>query len=1040
LHAPKKWAQAIDEAGFKAHALTDHGTMSGSLPFFYAMKDRGLTPIIGCEFYFTDDPTNKEERRSNHLVLLAKDYDGYHSLLKLQQLSNSEGFYYKPRIGIDWLKKHNHGLVCLTACLGGVLSAECWREFEGEKTLGLEKRYDQFRNIFGKDFYVEFQGHASEDQAKVQIQFYERLRNRKGFQQVITNDCHYIHPDHAMVQTLLKRNAYGKSESAESYTAFDSLFLKTPKEVYETFTENHEYLPKRFVVDGMKATEEIVEKCRGLEFPDRRYLPSFPTKKMTSSELFKRLTTKRLKEFLAAGKIYADRRTYIERFAKEYKVITEHNLQDYFLIVWDICRHARSEGIYVGLGRGSSAGSLISYLLQIVAIDPIRYKLIFERFLNENRCVNGELPDIDLDFESERREEIKQYVVSKYGQDCVCEIETYGRLMLKSAIIDFGKLFEFSNSELLEITTNLDLAKGDEKDLEAAMEASPKLASMMNGNPEYHLAVQEIIGQVKTQSVHPAGVIICSEPIADVTPVKSQKKDGGRVTVTQAEDKYVIRQGMVKMDFLGLKEYDINKFIIENSGCKFTAENYVEKIQEIAWNKPCKKVWKMFQQGETDAVFQFASGGMKHLLKTMKASCINDLIAAVALYRPGCLENGWHEAYCRRKRGEEEVDYIHPDLEEVLGGTYGIIVFQEQFMEVFHRIGKIKLSDADTIRSALGKKDAEKLQGFEKEFLKGAEQTLKDRGKAVDLWNQIKAASGYSFNRSHSAVYALLAFISQYLKVNYPAYFWAAVFEWNTKKNDRGKLLMNLQAAKKMGIVPLMPDLMKSKATFTVKKAIPWERHETVPAEIERPRWSLAGISGLGPKAAAEIASKQPFTSFKDFYFRIHKGKVKWDAILKMAYAGAFDCLEDRRAIITWLYKQKEGKRCPKLTERDLLLKFHEVMGFFERPLSEIYEGIRDYDVSTENELSEFSNGDRGICVAGMVAEYRTIHSKKGKMGKARIVDATGSIELNFFSDEWASYCARVKKGNVLVVTGEKSTWGGKENLLNAYSVEIISS
>lgn len=1060
LHSPKAWAKAIAEAGFKAHALTDHGTMAGIMPFYYEMRDRGLNPIIGCEFYFVDDPTSKEERRARHLILLAKNYDGFQNLLKLQLLSNTDGFYYRPRIGVDWLRKYGEGLVCLSACLGGVLSIEYWDECSAQgitddkpepKIFGLEERFDQFVDIFGKDFYVEFQGHDSDDQRNVQTAFYDRLRKRKGFQHVMTNDCHYIHPDHSIVQGLLKQKAYG--EAATSYTTFDSLYLKTPGEVYEAFTTGHgRYLPKRFMIDGMQATEEIVEKCR-VELPTKHYLPSFPTKKMKSEELFKQLTTQKLKLFLSTGNLHGNRKEYLARFAKEYKVICRYNLQDYFLIVWDICRYARSKGIYVGLGRGSSAGSLISFLLQIVAIDPIRYKLLFERFLNENRCENGELPDVDLDFESDRRHEIKEYVVRRYGAECVCEIGTYGRLRLKNSIVDFGKLFNYNYHELQAITTKLDLPtrqnrtdEDNRDDLESALSQSPRLRSMLADNPNYHLAITEVQGQIKSQSVHPAGVIICSEPIANVTPLKTQKKTGSkdRIIVTQAEDKFITRQGMVKMDFLGLKEYDINKFVIENSDCKYTMENYIQEIEKIAWSGKDEVVWDMFRRGETDAVFQFSSDGMKELLRNMKANTLQDLIAAVALYRPGCLKNGWHDKYCRRKHGEEEVEYPHPDLKEALSDTYGVIIFQEQFMEVFHTIGGIALTDADTIRSALGKKDKEKLAKFKSTFIKNASKKLKGKDKAEELWTQIEAASGYTFNRSHSAVYALLAYISQTFKVHEPGHFWAAVLEWDCRKRKMNDMLDHLRSAKNMGISPLMPDINKSKVNFDVETEIPWHKKETLPAEIYVPRWSLAGISGSGPKACAEIVSKRPalgFSGIKDFYYSVNKSKVKWDAILKMAYAGAFDSLGERKHMITWLYAQKPDKKLPAITDSNLLLGFYDAMGFFDQSLKEKYPEFKNYTLSSESEVRDYAVNTYDIAVGGMLMDVKSNRTARGMMGKAKLVDQGETLELNFFSDEFAANRTKIKNGNIVVITqAKKSGYGGKENLLDCFDVEIISA
>ena len=1033
LHSPKTWVKAIKEAGFPAHALTDHGSMAGCLKFYKEMRAEKLHPILGCEFYFVEDPLDhsKEAAKSSHLVLLAKTFDGWLNLLSLQNLAGGEGFYYRPRIGWKWLEKHRGDLVCLTACLGGILG----RPLLDDDPKLFNSRLRKLKKLFGDDLYIEIQAHDSDLQRQVNLALVGA-----GHKLIATNDCHYISPEHYRVQELVKFDAYRNKEKAESSGEFDKCYLASPGEIYTWFQKNHKALPRKLIVEAMRSTEEVLEKCRDFRLPEgKRYLPAF--KCSDSRKVFTALVKKKLAEFIRAwksGGLWSamgneKRREYLERFAKEYKVITKYNLEDYFLIVWDIVEYAKRNGIYVGLGRGSSAGSLISYLLGIVKVDPIHYKLLFERFLNENRCETGELPDIDLDFESDRRNEIKEYIFEKYGRDKVCEIGSYGRLKLKSSIIGFGKSFGINHYELLKITTKLDLDKDDAQSLEAAMAESRELKEIMEDRPALAFAVREVNGQVKSQSIHPAGVVISSEPIHMVTPVKSQalrdaeriRREGKRIQVTQCEDKDVIGQGLVKMDVLGIKEYDIFKYIVENSGCGMTVDNYVDIIHKKELSSPDEKVWEFFRTGMGQGIFQFGSAGMRELLRMMEADCLDDLIAAVALYRPGCLANNWHIQYCNRKSGEETVEFIHEDLGEALDETYGVIVYQEQFMKVFHTIGGISLSDADTIRSALGKKDKEKLEKFKGRFVEGASRKLGDMQSAEDLWDQVEKAAGYTFNKAHATVYAIVAYISQWFKVHFSNHFWAAVLSWDAKKGKWDDLARNKKAAMEMGVLVHLPDINRSGIDCG--------------AATDGVLWSLCSVKSVGMKTVEEILAKRPFNDLDHFYKTVHKSKVKFNCMLALAYSGAFDCFCDRREAIRTLYALKgaKDKPCPDLTDGHMIFKFYEYLGFFEEKLKTTF--AFESGLCEENDLRDMIPGEL-VAVGGMVADYKTMRTRKGdKMGKVTLVDLDERIELTLFPTQWAMYGTRIREGNLLQVIGKKSAYGGRENLVDVDEIDLIS-
>lgn len=1045
LFHPRKWVEALKAKGFKAHALTDHGSMASLIPFYKLMRAENMIPLMGCEFYYVEEPTIKtpDNRKASHLILIAKNYDGFMNMLKLSKLSYTDGYYYKPRVGLEWLTKYSEGLICLTACQGGVLAQEVWKDSRGEKS-DLTGRFQQFKAIFGKDFYVEFQAHNTvntdketgeqfNSQELINAALY-KLRKEDGFQAVATNDCHYILPEHAEIQRLIKQISWGKGEVGESATVnddhfTDSLWLKTGKQVYNTFREHHEYFPREFVKDAVLRTEEILDKCAGFEMPkDKRYLPKFrPT--VDSKRMFKVLCVGKLKQFFKKPLLMrADQEVYIERFKKEFAVITKYNLEDYFLIVWDLIEFAKKRGIYTGLGRGSAAGCLISYLLDIVKIDPIEYGLIFERFLNENRCETGEMPDIDLDFESERREEIKQYIYDTYGRDNVCEIGTYGRMKLKTALLDFSKAIgAATHRELLDITTKLDLDKEDVDDLEAAMAFDPKIATLMRNNPNLQFMVSEITGQIKTQALHPAGLVIAPYSVSDITPVKSQKnnkeKNGERVIATQTEDKHIIAQGLMKVDILGLKEYDVIHYVVDNApSFPFNITNYVEEIMRAEYLKPDKKVWALFQEGKTEAVFQFASTGMKGLLREMQPNVVNDLIAANALYRPGCLENGWHLDYCHRKAGTEEVTYVHPSVQEVLGETYGVMVYQEQFMSVIHSLGNVSLVETDMIRSALGKKDLVKLNKFKDSFVIEASKKI-GADEARGLWEQIEKASNYTFNKSHSAAYSVLAYISQYLKAHYTAHFWAAQLHWDVNKNKIEDLLIDRRAASDMGVSYVLPCVNRSKKEFYVTKS-------------QKIVWSIRAIGSVGPKAADEIIKRQPYHSFEDFYTRVNKGQVKFNIIESLIYGGAFDKINDRRECLKQLYDFANGKKGVKEkknfvspSEEKIMMKFRDSIGFFERKVKDL-KGNFDSDTITETELRELSDGSHAI-VGGVITDIRVIKTKKGDpMGFVTVMDLDEIIEVTVFPNQFLKFRELLKKEKLVQISGKKSTFGGKDNAL----------
>ena len=1041
LFSPKIWSQALHDAGFKGAALTDHGTMAGSISFYYAMKALGLRAIMGCEFYFNAEPLVRgDNRKCQHIVLLAKNIDGWRSLLRLQRWSYTDGYYFRPRIGFDQLQwRDTENLICLTACVGGVL---------GNGVDDYIDRYIALKTMFGDDLYIEFQGHDFDLQREINHKLFKLPKVKP----VVTSDCHFILKEHQRVQQVIKQNSFNNKEAAESYAAAETNYMASAVEIYSDFKRYH-VLPMSFVAQGLANTQEILEKC-DVKLESKRYLPTFKCS-VEPKTLFLKLIRIALAKFLEDERVfkYATRAEYLARFAKEARVIIKYGLVDYFLIVWDVLRFARSKGIYVGIGRGSSAGSFVCFLLKITQINPLQYDLIFERMINEIRCESGELADIDLDLESARRHEVKEYIIKKYGRDRVCEIGTYSRLKLKSSIIDFGKQFGFSHAQLLAITTKLDLDKDDAQSLDAAMEESAQLSDLMLSNPDYAFAVETLNGQIKSQSIHPAGVLICSEPIAEVTPVKTQKstKTKERIITTQSEDVIVLKQGLIKLDLLGLKEYDTFRAVINSAPTDLTMETYIDAIHQSAIDHSDPEVWAMFQRGETSGVFQFQSTGMRNLLIDMHPDCMNDLIAAVALFRPGCIENGWHIQYCHRKMGKETVVYPCPELESILGSTYGIPVFQEQVMEICNVIGGVPLTESDIIRSALGKKDFDKLAKFRPIFVKNAADKFGGEDDALSYWKQLESFASYSFNRSHSAVYALVAYINQYFKVKYPSYYWSAVLDFDAKRNDDIKLSENRRAAAAMSIQVLNPDINKSKASFYIETAKSSGSLDDL--LFSSPiQWSFGGIRGIGPKTAVEIERGQPYVSFADFYNRVNKSAVRLDSMLRLAYAGVFDVWFDRATVVKLIYdlhnskrSSKEKKPPPRLTNNALLFKFYESLGYFEQSLKTLFDGFptdargrRLWFI--EEEVRDLVDTSPCI-VGGLLVDVGSFRTRAGdQMGRAKLIDLDEEFELTFFPKTWTAYRTAIKDGNIILVGGTKSGFNNKKNLINVGTLEVISS
>jgi DNA polymerase-3 subunit alpha len=1024
-----RFEEAFDLAkkfGMDAMALTDHGNMFGAVEFYQMAIKHGIKPIVGCEIYVS--PGSRFERKAGeggegnyHLTLLVKNETGYFNLLKLVSLAHFEGFYYKPRVDKELLSKYNEGLIALSGCMKGEIATHANR---GDMKKALQSGEDYRRIFNGGRFFVEIQNNGVENQLQVNDRLLE-IGHQLSLPTVATNDCHYLHRKDAKAQEVLLCIQTGKTlqDSDRMKFSSDEFYFKSPQEMADLF---------RNTPEAITHAVEIAEQCNlEIRFDEKHIpritVPAGETAESHLEKLAKEGLDLRLSRY-QGEKDFKDRSTrYKARLEEELKIIKSMGYPGYFLIVYDFIHYAKSHGIPVGPGRGSAAGSLVAYALSITDMDPIEYDLIFERFLNPGR--KNSMPDVDVDFCMEGRDEVIQYVSAKYGKENVAQIITFGKMQAKAVVRDVGRVLGIPYAEVdriaklipnkLDIT--LDQALQQEASLREAVAKDTRIASLFE-------IAKSLEGLARHASTHAAGVVIANKPLMEYLPL--QRGQNNEV-ITQYAMKQVESIGLVKFDFLGLKTLTVLdqavQLIEKNRGIKLD-------LSEIPLDD--SEVYTLLGAGSNLGVFQLESSGMRDLLTKLKPQSFKDIIALVALYRPGPLDSGMVGEFIKRKHGQGLIRYELPALEEILKDTYGVIVYQEQVMRIASALAHFSLEDADNLRRAMSKKDALEMERQKEKFLEGTKKNKIPVKKAEKIFEQMETFGRYGFNKSHSAAYALLAYRTAYLKAHYPVEFMAALLTSEAQNAD--KIVRYISECREMKIEVLPPDINESFKNFAV-----------IGNQI---RFGLTAVKNVGDAAIdiilAERKGNGKFKSLYDFCQRVDLRKVNRRVMESLVKCGAFDFSRAYRSqmltILGELLEQsqrahkKNGE--PQLSmlvdqpgearedypdidefpENQLIAFEKETIGFYisRHPLSRHEEEIKKYTDLDTAALPKLQNGTE-VRVCGLVSALKEIVTKKGdRMAFLTLEDMKGFVEVILFPEVFKAALPCLRGGDPLLVSG----------------------
>ncbi len=865
--ATKKLAKRAKALGIGAVAITDHGNLFGLPSFYKDAKAEGVQPILGCEFYVTPSGmADKTDRTRYHQVLLAKNEVGYRNLCKLASIAYSDGYYYKPRIDREALRKYSEGLIATTCCLQGEVLQAILKKGEDEA----RKVFEAYLDIFGEDYYIELQDHAIPEQKRCN-EVLVRWSKEYGVKAIATNDVHYVDQTDSEAQDVLLCLQTGKDRSDPNRMRFenDQFYLKTEAEMLAALSD----IPEAAARSAIATTREVADKC-AFDLPMGTLLmPHFPLPPgFDDGDAYLRHLT-----YQGARRRYPEMPQHVvERLDFELSVIRAMKFAGYFLIVQDFTTAARTLGVSVGPGRGSAAGSAVAYCLGITNIDPLPYDLLFERFLNPERV---SMPDVDIDFDDRGRGKVIDYVVEKYGRANVCQIVTFGTMGAKTALRDVARVLGIPISEADRISKLV--PDGAKVNFASALADVPEFRALLDDpNPQIRQLMQfagVLEGSARHTGVHAAGVIIAPGDVSDYVPVQTVRSKGGDVVTTQYDGSHIESFGLLKMDFLGLKT-----LTVLSDALALIQENHGVTIDLDTLPLDDEKTYRLFQRGETVSIFQFESSGMREWMVKLKPTCIDDLIAMNALYRPGPMD--LIPAYIERKHGRETVEYPHAMLEPILKATHGIPVYQEQVMQAAQILGGYSLGGADLLRRAMGKKDAAKMAVERDKFVAGAAEKKVPAKKATEVFDMMEKFAGYGFNKSHSAAYSLVAYHTAYLKAHYPAEFMAAAM--TNDMGDTDKLAIVLDEARALGIEVLGPCVNRSRAHFSV--------------EDGKVRFGLAAIKGVGAGAIEHLLAvrtkKGTFGGFYAFVKALDVRTMGKKMIEALALSGALDMLDGHRA------------------------------------------------------------------------------------------------------------------------------------------------
>jgi DNA polymerase III subunit alpha len=1041
----KPLSKRVEELRMPACAMTDHGNMFGAISFYNAMKYNGVKPIIGCETYITRGNRSDRgagapgEKANFHLILLAQNYEGYQNLVRLTSKAYTEGFYYKPRIDKELLAQHSKGLIALSACMSGVPSAMLAQDKCDEAAAAAI----EFQEILGKgNYFLEIQEHGLDAQRRIRKPLVD-LSKRTGVPLVATNDAHYLMPDDARAHDVLLCIGSGKTVNDTNRLRYASpnFYVRSPEEMWRIFGDE--------IPEVLTRTVEIAERC-DLKLPENAsYLPQYPIPEsengLSADDYFEKVVRqgfeRRRRDVwerqLSRGELKQPLQDYQTRLSSEIQMIKQMGFAGYFLIVWDFVRYAKQHSIPVGPGRGSAAGSLVAYCLEITDVDPLQYDLIFERFLNPGRV---SLPDIDIDFCVRGRGAVINHVADLYGRDSVCQIITFGTLASRAAIKDVGRALEVPYADVERIAKLIPPpVRGRNVTIGQALEQVPELKREVEVNPQVREIIeiaQRLEGCARHSSVHAAGVVISPLPLQELIPIAVSGKEE---LTTQYVMSDLEKTGMLKMDFLALTALTvINDCLISIKQLLETEINW----PDIALNDA--KTMAVFAEGRTEAVFQFESSGMQEICRKLKPKGVEDLAALNALYRPGPLDGGMVDEFILRHHGKKSVRYLVPEMKDILSNTYGIIVYQEQIMQLAQKLAGYTLSEADLMRRAMGKKKREEMAVHEQKFIDGAVERGIKRDKAEKIFSLMAQFSDYGFNRSHSVAYAYLAFQTAYLKAHFPEHFYAAVL--SSEAQDAAKVFKYSKELRAQGISLLPPDVNESFSGFTpLSSAI---------------RYGLTAIKGLGQSAVNAITDARqtgPFKSFFDFAERVDTSTLNKRVFESLVSAGAFDSLKDGREVRDWrggLYysidvalsraqrarREREqgqnglfggipddpnpGSELPRTakswTQAELLAAEKAALGFYitGHPLESYLEILENIKTTKSSELPNLVSGTK-VCCAGIIADLQLRTTKRGdKFALLRLEDELGGTKCVLWPEVYRKNSAALQNEGAAVVSG----------------------
>ncbi len=994
------------ELQMPAVALTDHGNLFGAVQFHDSAVKHGIKPIIGCEVYVARQGRKHKEGRSsgsNHLILLASNEQGYRNLVHLVSLGYLEGFYYRPRVDKELLSRYSEGLICQSACLQGSVASN----LVGDRYEAARREAGELSEIFGPgNFYLELQDHQIEDQKTVNKGVL-RLARDLGLPMVATNDCHYLDRADAHAHDLLLCIQTGKTVDDTDRLAYKTqeFYFKTPDEMRSIF---------RDVPEALENTLAIADRCDFAFGPTHNIFPDFEVPAgETVDSYFEKVARAGFEERLAKlrrlekeGRLRHPIEHYRTRLDNEIRVIQQMQFSAYFLIVWDFIRYARETGIPVGPGRGSAAGSLVSYALRITDVDPLDYDLLFERFLNPERVTP---PDIDIDFCMLRRGEVIDYVTHRYGRENVSHIITFGTMAARAAIRDVGRSLSVPYADVDKIAKLVPAGPG--VTLDKSLESVKELQEMADRHPQYSQILQvarRLEGLARHASTHAAGVVIAPRPLIELVPLYRSNKD--EIT-TQYPMSDLERLGLLKMDFLGLTTLTVIDQALEQISSQLGQEI---QLQEIPLDDA--ETLQLFCDGRTSGIFQFESAGMRDILRRLQPSRFEDLIALNALYRPGPIQGGMIDDFIDRRHGRVEVAYELPELEETLRETYGVIVYQEQVMQIASRLAGFSLGEADLLRRAMGKKKKSVMEAQRKKFLEGARQRQIDAAKARKIFDLMERFAGYGFNKSHSTAYALLAYQTAYLKAHYPVHFMAALLTSEMSNTD--KIVQYLGETREMGIAVLPPDINESDVKFKGAGDL-------------RIRFGLAAVKNVGEAAIRAIIERRSevgrFRGFFEFCEELDLRLLNKRALESLVKAGAFDSLfPQRKSLLEVLdraieHAQKKHKdrlsgqkdlfgalagsepEAPievpdrgEWSDREKWAFEKEVLGFYlsGHPLEKYQAELKGFCRYSAAEVDPDLAG-QDVSLGGVVSSFRRLQTKKGDtMAVFQLEDMTGTIEV----------------------------------------------